>query len=839
MADDSNHSTKMMKFVFRLIDMTRSQDKNACIEAVSWAIVNSNPGDNDNEIVKAALAKFIDTNPNLAKFIDTNPNACANATAKDKTNLDTDHDDKTEAANSNSNSNNNIDVDAAISAASAAASLSPDKELLDYFESKSNISMDDIQIAIKVLNTVSSLAAATTTTTTNDNDKKRKRKSDNNNGTNNDKLLKLYRTSKVMRPFRKSVIQCHQKVCAPSMWDGHSSKEDFQKYKLDQQTLKRRKLAETNMQRKHIENTQLRRGRIDKLNSKLSEGQNEEEMKMQRMMIPDGHVDTMSSKPISLALENGSAAAVVITVLNDEDSNNNDEEKIGDEETKQQQPSNKNATSTTTELPKLRSCYVCKTRFRELHTFYDQLCPECASLNYTKRHENRNLAGYTAVVTGSRVKIGYQTCLKLLRAGCYVIATTRFPNSAVDAYRKEKDFDDWKDQLDIYGLDLRDVTGLELFCRYLQHKLHDSGGLDILINNACQTIRRPTAYYIPQINREKQLWNRADHIHKSILKGCREYELLRQQLHQSSNGSSGKGGSGGGDATNNILTNGNSSSSSSMITLPLLEMENTSASTTTKDDTRTTTSSNTNDNVMVLDDNDNNNDRIVVTTKTTPFETSGMSHSAASSQMVLCKEDVGLDDSVLPKGLSDINNQQLDLRKTNSWLLKMDQISTPELMECMFVNAIAPFVLNSKLQPLLMKRRNDNTNNDIDDKKNNTDNTIGRNRYIVNVSAMEGKFYRFKMANHPHTNMAKSALNMMTRTAAEDLALQHQIYMNSIDTGWINDENPLERASKTAAVNNFQTPIDEIDAASRILDPIMTNSKVYGKFLKDYRETEW
>mmetsp|Transcript_49505 Transcript_49505/g.55286 ORF Transcript_49505/g.55286 Transcript_49505/m.55286 type:complete len:161 (+) Transcript_49505:1-483(+) len=160
-------------------------------------------------------------------------------------------------------------------------------------------------------------------------------------------------------------------------------------------------------------------------------------------------------------------------------------------------------------------------------------------------------------------------------------------------------------------------------------------------------------------------------------------------------------------------------------------------------------------------------------------------------------------------------------------------------MECMFVNAIAPFVLNSKLQPLLMKRRNDNTNNDIDNKKNNTDNTIGRNRYIVNVSAMEGKFYRFKMANHPHTNMAKSALNMMTRTAAEDLALQHQIYMNSIDTGWINDENPLERASKTAAVNNFQTPIDEIDAASRILDPIMTNSKVYGKFLKDYRETEW
>jgi len=288
------------------------------------------------------------------------------------------------------------------------------------------------------------------------------------------------------------------------MWDGHSSKEDFQNHKSDQQTMKRRKLAETNMQRKHIENTQLRRGRIDKLNSKLSEGQNEEEMKMQRMMIPDGHVDTRSSKPIR-AIENGSAASVagttqlpqVTTVLNDENGKNIDEKKKGEEETDHQQLSNNNTTSTTTELPKLRSCYVCKTRFRELHTFYDQLCPDCASLNYTKRHENRNLSGYTAVVTGSRVKIGYQTCLKLLRAGCYVIATTRFPNSAVDAYRKEKDFNDWKDQLDIYGLDLRDVTGLELFCRYLQHKLQDSGGLDILINNACQTIRRPTAYYTP------------------------------------------------------------------------------------------------------------------------------------------------------------------------------------------------------------------------------------------------------------------------------------------------------------------------------------------------------
>jgi NAD(P)-dependent dehydrogenase (short-subunit alcohol dehydrogenase family) len=102
------------------------------------------------------------------------------------------------------------------------------------------------------------------------------------------------------------------------------------------------------------------------------------------------------------------------------------------------------------------------------------------------------------------------------------------------------------------------------------------------------------------------------------------------------------------------------------------------------------------------------------------------------------------------------------------------------------------------------------------------------------------------MPNHPHTNMAKAALNMLTRTSAEDLAKHHRIFMNAVDTGWINDENPLEKASKIAKQNLFQTPIDEIDAAARILDPIFSGvnagragEKESGKFLKDYRETEW
>jgi NAD(P)-dependent dehydrogenase (short-subunit alcohol dehydrogenase family) len=136
---------------------------------------------------------------------------------------------------------------------------------------------------------------------------------------------------------------------------------------------------------------------------------------------------------------------------------------------------------------------------------------------------------------------------------------------------------------------------------------------------------------------------------------------------------------------------------------------------------------------------------------------------------------------------------------------------------------------------------------------------------------MEGKFYRFKTANHPHTNMAKAALNMMTKTCAPALAQEDRIFMTSVDTGWINDENPLERAAATAKASGFQTPIDEVDAAARILDPIFTGleghrssgkdeedvqdelqqqqqhkkkqKKVFvppsGVFLKDYHETEW
>ena len=131
-------------------------------------------------------------------------------------------------------------------------------------------------------------------------------------------------------------------------------------------------------------------------------------------------------------------------------------------------------------------------------------------------------------------------------------------------------------------------------------------------------------------------------------------------------------------------------------------------------------------------------------------------------------EDRTADETLFPEGQTDVNEQQVDLRTVNSWLLRMHEVSTPELAEVFAINALAPFILNSKLKSLMAAT------------------APGEYKFIVNVSAMEGKFYRHKSPNHPHTNMAKAALNMMTRTSAADYA-ESKIYMTAVDTGWIND----------------------------------------------------
>ena len=318
--------------------------------------------------------------------------------------------------------------------------------------------------------------------------------------------------------------------------------------------------------------------------------------------------------------------------------------------------------------------------------------------------------------------------LKLLRGGCTVVATTRFPNNAVASYKREQDFQVWKGRLHVYGLDLRDITGLEAFTRYLKMQFGERG-IDILINNACQTVRRPGGYYLPLVQRESEIWSQCDEAHRDILKGCMEFERIRRRLVEDHN--SVDGGQGG----NLLPASGTGQPKNNLLHGPSFD-----SATQGKDGEEKKCE------VMVANTSSSS------TKKHVSFEATGISHSAAMSQMAIVPEDVGVDTNVMPQGLSDINGQQLDLRSHNSWLLKMDQVSTPEILECMFVNAIAPFVLNSRLKPL-MEAPNQNR----------------PDRYIINVSAMEGKFYRYKMPNHPHTNMAKAALNMLTRTSAEDL----------------------------------------------------------------------
>ena len=160
----------------------------------------------------------------------------------------------------------------------------------------------------------------------------------------------------------------------------------------------------------------------------------------------------------------------------------------------------------------------------------------------------------------------------------------------------------------------------------------------------------------------------------------------------------------------------------------------------------------------------------------------------------------------------------------NSWLLRLDEVSAPEMLEVQLVNSVAPFLLNSRLKPLLMRA------------------PFAR-KFIVNVSAMEGQFRRKKTVFHPHTNMAKAALNMMTRTSGDDYA-KDGIYMTSVDTGWVTNENPTIKRERIQEETGFYPPLDIVDGMARIYHPIAEGinndaEPYFGIFLKDYAPCAW
>lgn len=380
-------------------------------------------------------------------------------------------------------------------------------------------------------------------------------------------------------------------------------------------------------------------------------------------------------------------------------------------------------------LLRARPCYICKEKYTRVDAFYHQLCPDCAAMSHARRDARTDLTGRRALLTGGRAKIGMYIALRLLRDGAHTTITTRFPNDAIRRFTAQPDSADWLHRLRIVGIDLRDPSQVMA----LADDTAAQGPLDILINNAAQTVRRSPGAYRALVEAESAPLP-AGPLPETVSFG------QTMQAHPSALTAS-------------------------------LEPALSGA------------------------------------------EVAELALVAGSATPERISRGVAIDAGGLVP----------DLAHTNSWVQTVGEVDPTELLEVHLCNAVAPFILVSRLRPAMAA-------------------SPARRKYVVNVSAMEGQFARgYKGPGHPHTNMAKAALNMLTRTSAREMFETDRILMTAVDTGWITDERPHYTKMRLAE-EGFHAPLDLVDGAARVYDPIVRGEQgedLFGCFLKDYRPSPW
>lgn len=383
-------------------------------------------------------------------------------------------------------------------------------------------------------------------------------------------------------------------------------------------------------------------------------------------------------------------------------------------------------------LLRARPCYICKERYTQVDAFYHQLCPRCAASNHARRDARTDLSGRRALLTGGRAKIGMYIALRLLRDGAHTTITTRFPRDAVRRFRAMPDADEWFDRLSIVGIDLRNPAQVV----DLADAVAADGPLDVLINNAAQTVRR----------------------------SARAYALLAD---------------------------------AEAVPLPPGPMPP----------------------VRVFSPGDHAPHALDA-----PAPEHWSPTPEAVSQLAL-QALSATPDRIANNTAIDAGGLVPDLDAHNSWSQVIHEVDPRELLEVQLCNATAPFILINRLRPAMAAAAR-----------------LHRRAYVVNVSAMEGQFSRgYKGPGHPHTNMAKAALNMLTRTSAGEMFTTDNILMTAVDTGWITDERPHPTKMRLAD-EGFHAPLDLVDGAARVYDPIVrgeAGDDIYGCFLKDYEPSPW